>query len=300
VLCQQLSCILYCCLPDSIHSFAVAGAGDGPDDGSGGGDGGPVDLLDVIAAGRPAAGGVRREGGIRAVAAAVPILEQGSDVEVEQEDWVFHEEEEEDDDEDGDIGDPPAAPPSPALPDPGGAEPAADGGSSSNSSSSSSSSSSSDSDGGGDEAAAAAAAPHAARAGPDGWPRLAFPTGSGYTRLSQNADGSWDMRAVCDICGATFSRTCKPPTVRAREGSKAFGQGRPLGKIWLWLSLAGDMPADHASNDHPPRGWDPCFDNRLFARQLALDEPALAPWFEKERPLDPRRDGADGEPLLIA
>jgi hypothetical protein len=267
---------------------------DGPDDG--GGDGGPVDLLDVIAADRPAAGGVRREGGIIAV---VPIPEeQGSDGEVEQEDWVLHEEEEVDDDgwsvffspaeSDSDGGGDeaaaaavpaavpaaaaeaaaaaPAAPPSPALPDPGGAEPA----------------------------------PREVRAGADGWPRLAHPTGSGYIRLSQNADGSWDMRAVCEQCGATFSRTCKAPSARAREGSKAFGQGRPLGKLWLWLSLAGEMLADHAVNDHPPRGWDPCFENRRLARLLTLDDPALALWLAKERPIDPLRDGADGEPLLIS
>lgn len=138
-----------------------------------------------------------------------------------------------------------------------------------------------------------------ARAGPDGWPRLPGPGGFGYVRMSMNMDTAWDFRSVCDVCKTSFTRTCRPPGDRVRPETKAFGQGRPLGKTWLWLKLAAELPRPHSASDHPCRNWQPSFEDRRSARVEAMAQPGAQDWASKERPVDLRADGPDGEPLYI-
>ncbi len=147
---------------------------------------------------------------------------------------------------------------------------------------------------------AVAAQPRADRAGADGWARLYHPSRQAFVRLSRNPDGSWDMRGMCERCPATFSRTCKPPPATARAGTRAFGQGRPFGKVWLWVEMACALPQDHTAESHPPkRSWEPEFAERRDARVRGSAQPFADEWLREERPPHPLRDGDAGEPLLI-
>eukprot|EP00959_Pyramimonas_sp_CCMP1952_P386432 8098776-Pyramimonas_sp.AAC.1 len=58
------------------------------------------------------------------------------------------------------------------------------------------------------------------------------------------------MRAVCELCQLTLSRTCRPPPPWAKRGTKLFGQGRPVGKLWAFLEHGGGLPAAHTRDDH--------------------------------------------------
>ena len=134
------------------------------------------------------------------------------------------------------------------------------------------------------------------RAGRDGWPRLWLPSREGYARLSCNAEGVWDMRAICEICGATCSRTCKGPPLRARPGTKAFGQGRPLGKTWAWLRHGVALGPTHTAEQHV--SFEPGLADRQRARIDASAQPGVQLWLDKERAPN-ASDGPDGEPLLV-
>lgn len=143
---------------------------------------------------------------------------------------------------------------------------------------------------------ACAEAPRASRAGPDGYPRLYLPGGTGYLRLSMNADGTNDIRAVCLTCKATLSRTCKPPA-DGRRG-RAAGQGRPLGLLWAWASY-GVGPGGgegHTSADH--RAFKPSLELRRQARQDIESVGGADLWLQAERATT-AADGDDGEPLEL-
>ena len=127
----------------------------------------------------------------------------------------------------------------------------------------------------------------------DGWPRLQMPSGVGYIRLSMGAEGVWDMRACCACCNATLSRTCKPSS-GARPGSRASGQGRPLGKLWAWLLWVAQNP-EHSAEYHQAYAHD------LAARQSArsdVSRPEIQAqqWLDSERPRVLGIDLEDGEP----
>ncbi len=107
------------------------------------------------------------------------------------------------------------------------------------------------------------------------------------------------MRAICEGCKTTFSRTCKPPNDNARAGTKAFGQGRPFGKAWLWVKMACDLPAEHAADSHPERNWDPGFNERRDARVEASALPNSGFWLAEERAVSPEKDGDAGEPYKL-
>jgi hypothetical protein len=131
------------------------------------------------------------------------------------------------------------------------------------------------------------------RAGDDGWPRLYHPNGAGYIRLSGNQRGYWDMRAVCSICHSTLSRTCQAPPVSTRAGTKLHGQGRPLGKLWAWLSQGKDLGTAHTSEQH--KLVRPSLADRERGRAEAASQEEAVQWLASERPRDDR-DTAAGEP----
>lgn len=143
---------------------------------------------------------------------------------------------------------------------------------------------------------AGGAAVREARASKDGWPRLWLPSGLAYVRLSLGAGMVWDMRACCEHCKATLSRTCKGPGPRARPGTKACGQGRPLGKLWAWAKHAEAL-GDHTSSDH--QAYSPGFEARCAARSEAVGQPGVQQWLDHERPAVAGTDcmTAHGEPL---
>ncbi len=149
--------------------------------------------------------------------------------------------------------------------------------------------------------AAALAAPggHAhVRAGPDGYPRLHLPSDLGCIRLSLNADLTQDMRAICFLCGATFSRTCRPADPPPRRGTKTYGQGRPMGNLYSWLLRGCDgLPGGHTREEHRglPRA---SFPQREAARAQARLLPGSDVWFNAERPII-EGDAPSGEPLLV-
>ena len=138
------------------------------------------------------------------------------------------------------------------------------------------------------DAAAAAALEHrprARRAGRDGYPRLYVPGSADQVgiRLSDNADGTKDMRAICNVCSATLSRTCKlPPPGRAVPGSRLSGQGSPLGNLWAWAKKGLDLGPVHASAAHS--AFVPDFEQRRSARSdVELLLPVSADWISAER-----------------
>ena len=135
------------------------------------------------------------------------------------------------------------------------------------------------------------------RSGDDGWPRLQMPSGDGYIRLSMNAQFVWDMRACCEGCNATLSRTCKP-SQGARPGSRASGQGRPLGKLWAWLLWAAQNPG-HSAEDH--RAYVPDLAARQSARRdVSRPEIQAQQWMDSECPGHVLGiDLEDGEPLHV-
>ena len=138
------------------------------------------------------------------------------------------------------------------------------------------------------DAAVAAAPEHmhrARRAGRDGYPRLYVPGSAEQTaiRLSDNADGTKDMRSICNFCSATLSRTCKlPPPGRAAPGSRLSGQGSPLGKLWAWAKKGLDLGPVHTSAAHS--AFVPDFEQRRSARSdVELLLPVSADWISAER-----------------
>ncbi len=142
-----------------------------------------------------------------------------------------------------------------------------------------------------------AAAEAAVRAGPDGYPRLHLPSGIGCIRLSLNADGSTDMRAICMRCEATLSRTCRPPAPGTRRTSKLYGQGRPIGKLCAWL-LHGETLDGHHSREEHRSFKDPSFPQREAARAMARLLEGSHIWFDAERPVVDG-DAASGQPLIV-
>ena len=135
------------------------------------------------------------------------------------------------------------------------------------------------------------------RSGDDGWPRLQMPSGDGYIRLSMNSQFVWDTRACCEGCNATLSRTCKP-SWGARPGSRASGQGRPLGKLWAWLLWAAQNPG-HSAEDH--RAYVPDLAARQSARRdVSRPEMQAQQWMDSECPGHVLGiDLEDGEPLHV-
>ena len=144
---------------------------------------------------------------------------------------------------------------------------------------------------GGDEAAAHV--PRERRAGKDGCPRLWLPGHHAYIRLSDNADGAQDMRAVCEVCKATFSRTCRGPHERAKEGSVTYGQGRPFGKVWSWAQHGLRLGALHTTEQH--QGFKPTLQQRQEGRLEGSLHPEAGLWLLAERDRN-RCDLLDGEP----
>ena len=155
------------------------------------------------------------------------------------------------------------------------------------------------------QAAAAEAVEHPARenrAGVDGWDRLYHPSRNAFVRLSCNPDGSWDLRGTCARCTgppATFTRTCRGPPATARAGTRQFGQGRPFGKVWLWVEAACALAENHTADAHPARTWNPEFAERRDARLRGSALPRAAGLLRLERPAHPDKDGDAGEPRLI-
>ncbi len=148
-------------------------------------------------------------------------------------------------------------------------------------------------DGDGAVAEAAAEMEHRAPDG-DGWPRLWLPSRRGYVRLSANAQMIWDMRGVCLECTSTLTRTCKV-SERARRGTKAFGQGRPLGKVWAWIKHGDALGPGHSAEAH--KAFQPSQAARRTAREEASAQPGAEEWLAEERAIDPTRDLPDGEPI---
>ena len=99
------------------------------------------------------------------------------------------------------------------------------------------------------------------------------------------------MRAVCDQCGATLSRTCKP-AVGALPGSVRYGQGRPLAKLWAWARHCLVLPDGHSRVQH--KAFDPSFAIRSHARMDLVLLPAAARWLAAERPIN--ESDENGEP----
>ncbi len=148
---------------------------------------------------------------------------------------------------------------------------------------------------GGEAGPAPPEAPRARRA--ERWPRVDLPGEVGYVRLSCNAQLVWDMRAVCSICEATFTRTCAAPRRGTRPGSRLHGQGRPLGKVFSWGLHASVLGPEHSAESH--RAFQPTLADREQARAQALGMGVdLREWLDLERPQD-ERDSALGEPLNL-
>ena len=149
-------------------------------------------------------------------------------------------------------------------------------------------------------AVAADPRPRARRAGRDGYPKLWVPGSDEQIgiRLSDNLDGTKDMRAICNLCSATLSRTCRLPTAgRAAAGSKLSGQGSPLGKLWAWAKKGLELGRVHSAADHT--AFVPNLDQRASARgDVELLLPVSADWIAAER----EGSGAPGypEPVLVS
>lgn len=133
------------------------------------------------------------------------------------------------------------------------------------------------------------------RAGDDGWPRLWTPSRRACVRLSRNAAGVWDMRAICDVCGATLTRTCKSPDRRVRHGTKGRGQGKPLGRAWAWAVHADTLGEGVGHTFDAHQAYVPDLQARRNGRRDASAQPGVGQWLGKER--GPNEvDLSDGEP----
>ena len=115
-------------------------------------------------------------------------------------------------------------------------------------------------------------------------------------RLSLNAEGVWDMRAQCECCGVSFSRTCKPPPEKgsSRPVTRVDGQGRPVGKLWAWLQQADVLPRNHAKDTH--RHFSASLAERIAARQSFAAQQGAELWLSHERRVNPSVDTPEGEP----
>ena len=141
------------------------------------------------------------------------------------------------------------------------------------------------------------------RADPSGWPMLYCL--NGHIRVSQNADMSWDFRAICNVCQGTKAGTCRPAPVSA--GRLKRGQGRPGGLLRAFLELGIDLAPDHSKNDHYDAALGLSYPKRKVGRRLFDDEVALlAAWFPArppewplERKANAELDDSDGEPKSV-
>ena len=145
-------------------------------------------------------------------------------------------------------------------------------------------------------AVSSASAGRSRRADPDdGWPRInhgftgAF--GESYSRLSQNTEDHWDIRAHCGICGCEVNSTCQP------QPQERNAQGRPIGALWAWLSWLCD--ADRQA--HKNLGWENQ-DDRIMSRSRIINEnfwdPAARQMLREERRPGTRWDDM-GEPRVL-
>ena len=135
-------------------------------------------------------------------------------------------------------------------------------------------------------------------AGDDGWPVLevraiAGAHGKDRIKISQNADGYKDLRAICGVCGSTRTRTGRPS---ASAGAFRDAQGRGLGTIFAFL-VEYDCIGGHDTH----KSWVASYEARDVARQRFHLEFADSALYDEivavERPLRPGVDGPNEEPL---
>ena len=129
-------------------------------------------------------------------------------------------------------------------------------------------------------------------------PKFFFQNGA-YIRVSQNGDGSWDMRGCCPVCGGTRTGTCKINPRRPQ-------QGRPLGKVVAFVLALSELAPDHDKATH--YSVDLTYKRRLHAREKM--EPAMDAdrkmWWPKQPENWPLERGVelgidvDGEPLVCS
>ena len=75
------------------------------------------------------------------------------------------------------------------------------------------------------------------------------------------------------------------------------GQGRPLGLLMLWLSLAKDWPDSHSARHCKIKLGSPEFHGQRVAARARLRQiPGSGPLFDAERPL---RAGEDEAPMTV-
>jgi hypothetical protein len=129
----------------------------------------------------------------------------------------------------------------------------------------------------------------------DAYPRLNHPLhpgpkGDHTLRLVENPRlGVRDMKAFCgyhETC--TLTRSCV-------DGPASFCQGRPIGFLWLWLTLAGECPTKLAHTAAVKTLVD-LYRERVLARESFLIVPGSAAWVAAE---DPPSDPARPEPLKV-
>lgn len=145
------------------------------------------------------------------------------------------------------------------------------------------------------------------RCGPQGWPRFWRPSGMSM-RVSRNSDGSFDFRAICNLCGGTRSGTCKSLVHGEVRQTAGFSQGRPLGRIFSYILQGEALRPDHTRAEHAGVPSDIVL--RTQARRIA-EEVVARPdsWFPRypaewqpvlalERPRHQELDNPEGEPYF--
>lgn len=142
-----------------------------------------------------------------------------------------------------------------------------------------------------------------ARAGPDGWWRLYLPPPhhESYIRLSTNATGAEDLRAVCGFCGIEKNRTCNP---KPKGNMQQLGQGRPLATLWSFLKWVDPSKLNHCGlGGCKHKEFWPSAPDRLGARREVNElVPATSKFRRAERAPEPgvRDDPVTGEPYAIS